>query len=287
MWLSIFLHSIRLVFNNFAVALRISVPLMIVVVVGAIGSGFLLATGGVSVAPRDVTTAIVHAFPGPAIVYLIALVIASLWVAVAWHRVVLLDEAPGPLLPTWRGDRIFAYFIKSLLISLAIVLAMTGMGIVVTPIWAVTHGSLTIVLGMTGIDIVVTPIGAATHGSWPVLIALSLALSAVGVLISYRLSPMLPAVAIGEQLTIGEAWQATKAASGQILILAVVSVLVGEVINLPIHVLPANLVGSLLSMVWSAGVTWLTTMVGVSILTTLYGHFVQGRALSGGAARPE
>ncbi len=260
---SIFLHSIRLLFSNFAVALRISVPLMIVVVVGTIGGAVLLASSGVSVAPRGVPAAIFYLFPGPAIVYFVAVLVAGLWVVVAWHRFVLLDEAPGPLLPTWRGDRILAYFIKSLLITALVFLAGVVMGIVVVAI------------------------GAVAHGSWPILLPLSLALYAVVVLISYRVSPMLPAVAIGEQMTFGDAWRATKGASDEILILAVESVIASAVISLPIYVLPANLVGSLLSMVWSAGVTWLTTMVGVSILTTLYGHFVQGRALPGGAARPE
>ena len=33
------------------------------------------------------------------------------------------------------------------------------------------------------------------------------------------------------------------------------------------------------SIIWDIAVTWLVTMVGVSILTTLYGHYIQKRPL--------
>ena len=36
-------------------------------------------------------------------------IVISLWVAVAWHRFVLLDEVPNGLLPVWNGSAIASY----------------------------------------------------------------------------------------------------------------------------------------------------------------------------------
>lgn len=40
--------------------------------------------------------------------------IATLWIAVAWHRFVLLNEAPQGLLPAFKGDRVMAYLLRML-----------------------------------------------------------------------------------------------------------------------------------------------------------------------------
>jgi len=39
-------------------------------------------------------------------------------------------------------------------------------------------------------------------------------------------------------------------------------------------------VGAFLALLWTLATGWVIMVVGVSILTTIYGHYVEGRALS-------
>lgn len=56
-----------------------------------------------------------------ALVVLLVAVVTGLWIAVGWHRYVLLNEKPE-LLPAFRQDRMIAYFIRSLILGLIILL---------------------------------------------------------------------------------------------------------------------------------------------------------------------
>lgn len=182
--------------------------------------------------------------------------VAFLWLAVAWHRYILLDEMPTGLLPEFNGSRMLSYFGYSLLIGLVLIGLAIVMGIVTGIVGAVV-GQLAIVI---------------------VLVFYVLMLIA-----SYRLSPMLPAAAVGKPMKINEAWQATSGANGPIVVLAIVSVIAAIVISLP--AIGLTYLGgffAFLGLLWSLVVGWITMVVGVSLLTTIYGHYVEGRPLSTG-----
>jgi hypothetical protein len=251
MGLQIFLHSLRLVFSHFTVAFRISLPVIgaIVLSVGLAYFVSVTADGGVRVA-------VLLAF----FVWFVALVAAGIWTAVAWHRYVLLDEGPGAVLPEMRGDRMLAYFLNSLLIGVVLIVPLT--------------------VAM----VVVFALGGATQ-SIPVVIGLYLCAFLGLAVISYRLSPVLVGAAVGVRLTLGDAWTATRNASGEIVLLAIISVIASVVIDLPTYVLPANPLGGVLTMIWSAGTYWVKLMVGISIVTTMYGYYVEGRPLPKGGAK--
>jgi hypothetical protein len=91
-----------------------------------------------------------------------------------------------------------------------------------------------------------------------------------------RLALILPAAAVGRPMTLGESWRYTARASGAIfvaiVILSALSIGAGFVLDL---LLPGGLVRTVFDVV----VTWISLMVGVSVMTTLYGHLVERRAI--------
>lgn len=252
MGFNIFLHSVRLVFNNLAVALSISVPLIVVSILGIVATIFLITSGQID--PLNPSNLVAFT-----VVSAVVTVFAMIWVAVAWHRFVLMDETPAGLLPAFRGDRMFAYFVRSLIIGVLLFLVAFALSFIIAMVANITGGSL------------------------PIVIVLSIALYSVAVVISYRLSPMLPGAAIGTPLSIGDAWLATEGASGQLLILAIITVVASVLIDLPLRLMPFAGTSYIVGIIWSAVTTWIKVMVGISIMTTLYGHLVQKRPLPGGA----
>ncbi|MEP1929779.1 MAG: hypothetical protein ABJJ37_00680, partial [Roseibium sp.] len=110
----IFTHSVRLVWANRSIALRISAVLYVVSAV------FQVWTQSLSVGPvEDATQASGSGFLD--LVFAAASLIISLWIAVAWHRYILMEEVPQGFLPKWHGDRMAAYFGRSILIMLIMV----------------------------------------------------------------------------------------------------------------------------------------------------------------------
>ena len=83
--------------------------------------------------------------------------------------------------------------------------------------------------------------------------------------------------ALGDSLSLGDAWGATNGAMGDLLVLAILAVLGSVLIDLPVlslmNIMP-------LAMTWTFVTAWIKTMVGASILTTIYGHYVEGRPLA-------
>ena len=106
---------------------------------------------------------------------------------------------------------------------------------------------------------------------------LPFAMVALGSVIIFRLGVMLPAGTIDRKLTLRQAWQATSGQTDTILVLALVAAGAAVVVQIP--TLVSGDPGSLISLVYSIAVNWFVTMIGVSMLTTLYGHFVEGRAI--------
>lgn len=254
--LGIFIHSVKQVFGNFGAAIRISAVLYLVQI------GVALALGQ-SLTSADASQYAEMAQTGnfPVVQLLVTLIIAlvtSLWIAVAWHRYVLLNEEPGSVVPAFRGDRILGYFGYSILIALIMVVlgAIIGMvaGLVLGPL-LLSNGPTLVGLLLIGLVVYV-----------PLLV------------IGYRLSVALPASALGAPLGLGGAWERTKGATGTLLVLGVISVVAAFLLDAPATYVFVP--GSVPAIIWSALTQWVFVMVGVSILTTLYGHYVEDRALN-------
>jgi hypothetical protein len=245
--IDIFVHSVRLVLNDWRTALRISIVPYLITAVPSLLFGLLFPPN-----PADP----MGAAAGAGALGLISLVLyvgAFLWLAVTWHRYVLVDEVPRRSVPPFNQARMGAYFMRSLIIFGILLLISIAM-------------------------MLVSAVAAMIF--LPLAFIVSIIFYMVMAAVSYRLSPMLPAAALDRTMTVQEALAATDGANTQFIILAVVSVLAALVINLPV-LLFAFLggFGALLGLLWSLVTGWVIMLVGISLLTTIYGHFVEGRAI--------
>lgn len=244
----IFQHSIDLVFKHLGDALRISGALYLLSFALSVVAFLLFMP---TAAPGQVPNVAWQYFP-------ILLVIGALylWIAVSWHRFVLLDEHPTSLLPAFYSDRLLAYFGRGLQAGLILVVAGLVVGVV--------YGVL---LGITGGSLFFAIVGAVV-------------MMTVLLLISYRLAPIFPGAAIGKPIGIAAAWAATSGSSGTIVVLAIVSAVASVIIDLPTQLFQHFPAGGILTVIWLNVTAWIKLMVGISILTTLYGVYVEKRTLA-------
>lgn len=246
MGISLFVHSVRLVLGDWRNALRISGLLYLIYAIPALILALL--------------------FPTPAssgfvvVISAILAIVAFVWIAVAWHRYVLLDEMPSGNLPAFDGRRMLSYGGYSLLLGvIAVVLSLV----------------VSTIVGFIAIPLL-SYVGVFITGL--------LALAAV-LIVSYRLAPILPAIAIDKPITLAQTWEATKNANRPIIILAIVSAVAALVIDIPAVVLAlAGPIGAFLGMLWMLVTGWVKMILGVSIVTTLYGHYIEGRAIPAATA---
>lgn len=245
----IFTHSAGLVFRNLDAALRLSwLPYLAHVA----AQFYLLANPGL-MERAEAGAALPPGDTGPYALFLLlqlAALVASLWIAVNWHRFVLLEEVPRGGLPPFRGRLMLGYLGRSVMISLLLVVALF--------ILAIPAGLL---------------MGALPGAVLPLLFAV-----ATGVLyIFLRLGVILPGGALGQRISLHQAWQATGRESAAIAMLALLSVLAIGLLMVPDIFAGGGL--SLLSTLYGLAVGWVMTMVGASLLTSLYGICVEGRSI--------
>jgi hypothetical protein len=246
----IFEHALRQVMNNLPAALRVSGALYLVqAVIGLLLGAQMMGAGmGGEMAMRGAAGGLLGG--------LISLA-AGVWIAVAWHRYVLLSEEPTAVLPPFMGDKMGAYFLKALLIGIALlVMAMIlGMiaGLIATPLFSM---------------------GAGVIG----LLVISLVVQVPLIFLGLRLAAALPGAAIGVDHGFLAGWEATKDDWVSILQLAVIMALAMWVVNLLGFFVFGRI--PVLAQLWQLVIGWPVMMVGLSILTTLYGHYVQKRPLA-------
>jgi hypothetical protein len=251
-WL-IIKHSFGLVFRNFGNALKVSVGPIIIA--SAILYGTVLLTG---FTPAWAATSIMLGrLPGTLIavaaVGVIVYLFVATWIAVAWHKFILIEEYPG-FLPPLSVSTVTAYIGKSFVIGLLLLLALVPMLFVA--------GLALGLLGLTQNAMASLVIGFV-----------------LGLLLTYlwlRLAMVLPGVAIGNSMTNREAWTATAPMSDDIFGASAILVAVNSAISFAADfVLPTGIVYYLVIL----AINWFTMMVGISLLTTLYGHLIEKRPL--------
>lgn len=255
--LSILLHAIGMVTSNLSAALRISAVLMGVQFVLAILLGVQFMYLGVDTSAMMMSGSYPYGSSG---LMLIIQAASSLWIAVAWHRFILREEQPGAALPNFNGAAILSYLWAGIIFVLVIMVVAIPFGVLA----GLIAGPL-IATGSTG---------GFTIGGLVLFFVLWLPVTYV----SYRISPILPSAALQERLPLKEAWYTTGASGAAFLVLAVASVLAVWVANLPIALL--GYASSFLAFVWAFVVQWAVLLFGASVLTTIYGHYVEKRALN-------
>ena len=246
----IFTHSVRMVLGNFRQVLKITVGPALIATAAFVAMFFVL---GAPVEVFDENTGTIAHEPSFGFVFLAVLIglTVMLWIAVSWHRFILLEEYPDQLLPPFRFDRILAYLGRSFLLGLigaAFVLPVMFVGVAFAQ--------------------------SAPFLGFPIVIVLFLLI----ILVFYRLSIILPAAAVGKPVRMGEAWTATKGETGTFIALLVVSLLFQLVVQTAFTLLAfVPVLGALLVVFASLLVL---PMINVSILTTLYGVYIEKRELT-------
>ncbi|WP_435311498.1 hypothetical protein [Primorskyibacter sedentarius] len=244
----IFVHSVRLVLNNIGAAFRISFVLYLVSAAAQV-YGYMNADTMAEVETGAFSPEAIQLDGTTLFLSLLGLV-ASLWIAVAWHRFVLEEEYPTGFLPRMHGAKMLGYFGRSLLIGIIVMLGTIGAGFI---------------LGV--VAFLAPPLGLLI---FPVSIGL-------GAVLFFRLGSILPACAVGQKLSLNEAWAATRGEATTFVVLGVIITLATLVIFLPslINSDPA----SVINLIYVLVVNWFATIIGISLLTTVYGHFIQGRPI--------
>ncbi|GHA52432.1 hypothetical protein GCM10008927_17350 [Amylibacter ulvae] len=247
-----FKKAIAMVGDNINDAVRVSAVIYIVqfVIVTAL---MVSITGGFDAAQLQDPAQMAQRAGGATISALLIVVVTILslsWIAVAWHRFVLLEEYAQGVVPAWNRARVMAYIWKSILLGLLII------GIAIIPM---------MIVGML----------AAVS---PILSGLGMIALFAGIIwLSTRLAMVLPATAIGSEMTFAQAWKHTESRSKDIFVAAVLMSLIfsitGQVLQ---SFLPVNVIGAVVMGAFQ----WVATMVGLSLITTIYGACVEGREIA-------
>lgn len=200
----------------------------------------------------------------PPLVPLLAISLISLfcgtWMAVAWHRFVLMNELPQGWLPRVHGERMLAYLGRSLLLGLAIVGVELAVGF-----------ALVLAIGLLG----------AIARPLAVLVGIVGGVALLSVLVTafLRLSLMLPAAALGEGSSLRMAWMATRGQNLTLFALALMVVAGLVAVSLP-QFFFAALGLMILAFACQVAAGWAAVLMLLSVFTTLYGHYVERRPLA-------
>lgn len=272
MALQIVLHTFRIIFGNFGQALRVSVgPYLILF---SMGVGLALAVEfPIFVGDRIINDAL---FPSEAwillpVILLPLFLFVVAWVAVSWHRFILLEEYAS-VLPAVRGRPIWSYAGKSILLGIAI-------AVMAWPVTMIVSGFLA--RDAQNIFADGATIAAGGRASIPLTFQVRWMIVNTLVTIPFayiglRWGIALVGTALGQPLGFFEAWEKSKPIAG--VLFGVVVILLAA--NLAFQLILVAVWGvPILETLVDLAMSWLAMMLGVSILTTLYGHVVEGRPL--------
>jgi hypothetical protein len=251
-----FAHALRSTSNNFGFAWHVSWPWMAVLLpVLLAGNIFIfMKTGG---DPERMGT-------GEFIVVLIttllnALAFAS--IAVNWHRYVLLDEVPKGAERLRLDNTVWRYFGNTILIFLILFVVGLVIGAVL--------GFLAAFLGLFGQFVFIVGI---------------VALALFSISAFYRFGIKLPGVALYRRdFGLADAWRSTTGNSWRILGLALLYFLTAIAVGLALWLvlLVIGKIGGTAALALLVAiqmvVSWVMTILGVTLLTSLYGFFVESR----------
>jgi hypothetical protein len=248
----IFAHSVRQVFGNMEAALRVSGVFYLV----SIALQLVLIGTLFSKTEAEMQAMMANgSYPwGGVAVFVIVAMIGGLWTAVGWHRYVLTEEQPG-IIPPLHADRMLGYFGKGILISLVMIIPILLVSMIVAMFAGPLMASGHMVISTVFMSVAMLPL----------------------IIFFLRMSSMLPGAALEANVPLFSGWEATKGETATFAILALISGAAQLVIGLIGSTVLGNL--PILAFAWQALTGWVITMVGISVLTTLYGHYIEKRPL--------
>jgi hypothetical protein len=248
-------HAVSSIGNNLPVAFRIAWPWYAILMPVSLSLYFLLAlaTGGKPDANPGLDFSITLLVGAVAI-------LAASSIAVNWHRYILRDEVPRGIKALRLDDVVWRYFGNMLLIMVSVmaVLIVIAMPLNLIAVFAQSPG-----LGLVSTLFVGVPIAGTLF---------------------LRLAIKLPAIALGRtDFSMRDAWQASEGNNLAILFVFILNILLAlGVIGVvfAIHAL-LSLFGALIAtaaeIMLELVANWILMIFGITILTSLYGFFVQHR----------
>jgi len=271
--LTILAHSFRQVTGNVGMAIKVSGWL---VAIYAIAGALLLnmAPEWLSAAIAQDEQALMSAadLTGGNVMLVLLLILFALiflfWsislVAIVWHRYILLEEIPQGIIPYRSGFRVGRYFWYGIGISLMALLVV-----------AVLSGILGMIFGPFFMSSLQGVADGQTAGFFGAAFAMGLILGLIILVLYLRMALILPAVALDEKLTIGQAWEQTSGHTAAIFVLALAMAFINAVVPTVINLAFQNMVWA--NLVIIGLYQWFYFMLNISVLSTLYGYIVQKR----------
>lgn len=252
-------HAIKSTTDNIGFAFHISWPWMLLLLPLNVAVNLYLVFNGMQDPQNLAAQAFLLIVP-----LAIASVVAYCSIAVNWHRYVLLDEvAEG-----WQRLRVDSLMWRYIGNAILIGLIMIVGGFVAVLIFGLVGWGLGAAVGEASLIVIMPSV---------------IALYAYALVSAYRLAVKLPSVALGRSdFFMRDAWLATAGNFWQILgllLLFVICVLLVGLAMLLVTYLFGQLgtLGLSVSLAIQVAVNWVATILGVTLLTGLYGFFVEGR----------
>ncbi|MBW4707820.1 hypothetical protein KX928_08490 [Roseobacter sp. YSTF-M11] len=251
--INIFNRTFALIFAEPGQTLKVISPGVIACTVAAILTG-------ASVTGLDATDLAVPSVTNP-LLFICALVIGAFGIiafAVLWHRHALLtDDARAEVMRPSAG--VFGQYLLGAIIIFGITFVASIPG-------GFVIGLLAAIFPQTA------------SASYLIGVALGAMLGIFLSWIALRVSLILPAAAIGQKLKLSESWRATGTISRDVFWTAV---LLG-VLNFVIAELSGGIAAMLPGLSIAVGSIQIViqSLIYVSVLSTLYGHLIQGRPLT-------
>ncbi|MCE8507321.1 hypothetical protein KBY28_02550 [Ruegeria pomeroyi] len=252
----IFLHSVQMVLRNWRHALRLGLVPAILGSLATLALAWVTQSGpafeqffGAGLNDFD-KTEITRQHLLFSLLVIVLQSVAGLWIVITWHRFILLEEAQDGWVPPLRPGRILAYLALS--IGIGLICAAVALPVVFA------SAALAVALGARGMGEALTLAAFLLLSPW-----------------LQRLLLVLPASAIGQPLSFGDALRLTR---GQYWTMLGVAAL-GFAMQYGLSTV-LSFVGGV-STVGPVAALFLTLLLqslfGASILTTLYGVFVEKR----------
>lgn len=175
------------------------------------------------------------------------------WVAILWHRFMLLNEGSDNLVTRWKGSRIWSYLKYLLIVGFSVSF------IVMIPFM--------IIMSILGNVLAENPI---------LFLLIGFVVSVLFYYLSLRFGLVLPSVALDIPITMGASYTDTDDSKGAILIASILLVGFTMVVG---QLLQITRIDQYTLQLPSFIANWFFAMTGISILTTLYGYVVEKREL--------
>jgi hypothetical protein len=251
----LFWHAVQMVVNNWQAALRIALfpvllSVMATIVLNVVTGADLMSLWAGYIGMDGMEGPVMLASFASFIIY----GVICIWITVYWHRYILLEELPNSFVYWADWGTIWAYLLWAFLLALMVAIPLMIPGII-----------LTIALTMM--------FGGYELATEVIIIVFLFVLT----IITLRVSIVLPALAIRRKMSVREGWKAGAGHMPAFALIAFIEILIGYATEVVPSYLGAGvpLLGFLLSTVLNISLL----IVSVSVLTTIYGHFVEERPL--------